>query len=113
MKKVGILLFLCSIMACSTTDKLYTWKNYDLTSYNYLKNADENSIQELKETYEKIIKEQKGTRKMPPPGIYADYGFLLIQEGEVDKGSELLRKEIELYPESKIFITRILEKIEK
>jgi len=107
-----IFLFLLTI-GCATTENLYTWENYDLTSYNYLKNADEESVEELKETYIKIIEEQKGIRKVPPPGIYADYGFLLIQEGEVEKGKELLNKEIEFYPEAEKFITRILKMIEE
>ena len=113
MRKLPIFFLFLLIIGCSSSKNLYTWENYDLTSYNYLKNADEESVKELKETYTKIIEEQKGTRNVPPPGIYADFGFLLIQEGETERGKELLAKEIELYPESEKFITRILKMIEK
>jgi hypothetical protein len=45
--------------------------------------------------------------------MLADYGFFLIQRGDLKKGKESLNKEILLYPESKIFIDRILKLIEK
>ena len=46
-----------------------------------------------------------------PPGIYADYGWLLIQNNKVDEGVEMLYAEIELYPESEVFITRMLKEL--
>ena len=49
---------------------------------------------------------------MPPPGVCADYGYLLIKKGEVEKGKELLVKETILYPESKLFIDMILKRFE-
>ena len=48
-----------------------------------------------------------------PPGVYADYGYILLQIGKTDEGKELLMKEVELYPESKIFIDRILKMLER
>ena len=44
-----------------------------------------------------------------PPGIYADYGFVLLQSGKTEEGNAMLEKEISLYPESKIFIARIIK----
>jgi len=78
-----------------------------------LKNSDEKSTQELIETYKKIIKKQTGIRKVVPPGVYADYGFLLLQSDMKVEGMAMLQKEIELYPESRIFIERILKILEE
>lgn len=113
MRKNAIIIVTVLLLAsCSTQKPLYTWGNYETTSYNYLKNADEKSIQELIENYQKIIEIQKGTRGVIPPGVCADYGFLLLQEGKTEEGKEMLMKEIALYPESKIFIERILKMTE-
>lgn len=101
------------LTACATQKPLYTWENYETTSYNYLKNSDEKATQELIKTYQKIIEKQKGTRATVPPGIYADYGFLLLQANKTEEGKAMLSKEIALYPESKIFIDRILKILEK
>ena len=63
--------------------------------------------------YQKIIEKQKGTRQSVPPGIYADYGFILLQMNKTEEGKTMLQKEIESYPESKIFIDRILNMLEQ
>jgi hypothetical protein len=114
MKKIiyfSISLFL--LCSCISQQKLYSWGKYQTTSYNYLKNNDEKSTQELIKTYQVIIAKQSGTRNVVPPGIYADYGFLLLQLNKTTEGKEMLLKEIALYPESKVFIDRILKKLEK
>ena len=114
MKKIiyfSISLFL--LCSCTTQKKLYSWEKYQTTSYNYLKNSDEKATQELIKTYKVIIDKQTGTRGVVPPGIYADYGFLLLQINKTTEGKEMLLKEIALYPESKVFIDRILKKLEK
>jgi hypothetical protein len=114
MKMSFILIMSIAFLAsCTTQKQLYTWGNYEKTSYNYLKNSDEKSTQELVEDYQKIIEKQKGTRGVVPPGICADYGFLLLQDGKKAEGKKMLMKEVALYPESKVFIDRILKMIEK
>ncbi len=112
-KNIILMIPIMFLASCTTQKSLYTWGHYDTTSYNYLKNADEKSIQAITEDYQRIIENQKGTRGVVPPGIYADYGFLLLQEGKKEEGKEMLMKEIALYPESKIFVERILKMIEK
>lgn len=104
------LFLLCS---CAVGPKLYSWDKYQSTSYNYLKNNDDKSTQELLTSYQHIIEKQTGTRGVVPPGIYADYGFLLLKANKRAEGKEMLQKEIALYPESKIFIDKILKKIEQ
>lgn len=101
------------VVSCTTQKPLYSWGKYEITSYNYLKNSDEKSTQELIETYQNIIENQKGSRGVVPPGVYADYGFVLLQSNKKEEGKEMLLKEVALYPESKIFIDRILKIIEE
>jgi hypothetical protein len=113
-----IILVLFLISSCAPPTALYTWGskkkyNYHNASYNYLKVNDEKSIDILKSSYIDIINKQKGTRKTVPPGIYADYGFLLFSLNEDEKGAQMLKQEMILYPESTIFITRILNMLNK
>lgn len=114
MKRILLIIpFIFLLTSCSTKKELYSWEKYEITSYNYLKNSDEPSMLALINNYEKIIAKQTGTRGIVPPGIYADYGYLLLQKGETNKGKEMLKQEIALYPESKIFIDRILKMTEE
>ena len=100
--------------SCSAPKGLYSWSKYEQATYDYLKKEDEKSIDRVMEEYKKIIGDQrKGTRGVAPPGVYADYGFFLLQKGKMKEAKENLNKEIVLYPESKVFIDRILKMIEE
>lgn len=112
-KSLYILITALLLASCTMQLPLYSWGKYEVTSYNYLKNSDEKSTQELIETYQSIIEKQKGSRGVVPPGIYADYGFILLQSNKTEEGRLMLLKEVALYPESKIFIDRILKIIEE
>ena len=111
MKKQAYLLipFLLLIGCAPQKKRLYSWGHYDGASYYYLKNNDEKSTKLLMDSYKEIIEKQTGLRGVVPPGIYADYGFLLIQQKQTQEGKSMLKKEVELYPESKVFIDRILK----
>ena len=103
-----------SATSCLTPKNLYRWYNYSGKYYLYLKDADEKSFDELMKTYQKIFQDQrKSVRKTVPPGIYADYAYILLENGEIDEAKEMFEKEIELYPESEVFIRRILAKLEE
>jgi hypothetical protein len=110
MKKLLVLFIPVALLSsCAVNKPLYSWNKYDITTYNYLKKNDEKSTQEIIKNYELIIAKQKGTRQTVPPGIYADYGYVLLQSGRIEEGNAMLEKEIALYPESKIFIDRIIK----
>ena len=112
-KKIFVLLIATATLAsCSMTKTLYDWKGYDKAAFDYTKQSSEESLVFLIGIYEKLIDAPKGTRKVPAPGICADYGYLLIMNGEIEKGKELLVKETTIYPESKIFIDRIIKRFE-
>lgn len=113
MKKIYLILSVVLLtVSCSGPKQLYSWEKYEAASYNYIKNSDEASLATLLENYEKVISKQKGTRGIVPPGIHADYGFILMKTGRIAEGKDMLAKEMEIYPESKIFIDRILKMTE-
>lgn len=108
------LFFICLTLAlssCSTS--LYNWSKYQDASYSYYKNQTEESSEKLIKAYQTMIEKPTGIRKTVPPGIYAEYGYMLVNNGKVEEGISLLNKEIELYPESKTFVERIIRQFEK
>ncbi len=83
-----------------------------------------------------MVRNPGGSRQIPPPGICAEYGYLILQPTTAatfaeyatkrqkslfqgsdyaalfnERGKELLNKEIELYPESSLFILPLLKKL--
>ena len=114
MKKILLLVIIVfGCISCGTSTKLYDWNGYDDAVYKYINKADEKSVESLIKVYEKLIKTSGGTRQTPPPGVCADYGYLLLKNGKIKEGKALLMQEIALYPESKQFIDRILERLEE
>jgi hypothetical protein len=114
MKKIFKLGFLCLLLTgCISAPKpLYTWGNYQERMYVYMKDATDKSLDELLTTYQTLIDKQQGSRKTVPPGICADYGNLLYKQGKIQEGLALLNKEIALYPESSVFISQIIKKLQ-
>lgn len=132
-----------SLASCGMTSSLYYWggmqngaTTYEHLAYKSYDKQTPESLCRLLCMYEDIVSNPGGTRKMPPPGICAEYGYmLLIPENAAifaehattaqrksfvssdyaaffpEKGKELLQKEIELYPESAKFITPLIERL--
>lgn len=114
MKKILLTLFvIMTIMSCTTTTTLYSWYNYEDITYQYSKRkTDELQIKVL-EQYQKLTEKQNGTRGTVPPGLYAEYGYLLYMIGKQEEGLKFLKEEIKLYPESEKYISRIIKQLEK
>ncbi|MBR5965750.1 MAG: DUF4810 domain-containing protein [Treponema sp.] len=100
---------------CASNYKaLYNWDYYSTQTYKYVKGGNEEDTEKLFEVYQKVLDGQEGTiRETIPPGLCADYGYLLIKAGKVEEGKALLRKEMELYPESVQFMNSIIRKVER
>lgn len=93
--------------------QLYSWHNYEDASYQYTKVKSDQNEKALITSYDNMFSKQTGARKVVPPGIYADNGYYLIKKGRKDDGIKMLQKEMELYPESKTFIERIIKSLQK
>ena len=144
MKKLLLLsIVTVCLTSCGVTPSLYYWGEMqygatayeDLTYRNYDKQTPE-SICKLICMYEDVVTYPGGTRRMPPPGICAEYGYLLLnpENAEIfaknatsmqkrifsttdyasffpEKGKEMMLKEMELYPESAKFIGPLIERL--
>lgn len=116
MKKRNILLATVVVFmmaSCTSTKSLYSWYNYEDMTYNYNKTPTEELQVRVLEQYQKITAKQKGTRGVVPPGMYAEYGFLLYKTGKKEEGISFLKEEIKLYPESETYISRIIKQLEQ
>lgn len=116
-RQIGVAIALTLLAAfgmagCGPSKDLYTWYNYEDRAFTWVKKQTPKSEEALIKEYERIINEPKGTRKTPPPGICAEYGYLLLKKGKKEEGLALLKRETTLYPESAAFIGRIIKQFE-
>lgn len=114
MRKI-IYLAICAmaVTSCQTQTTLYSWYGSQDATYTYTKRGTDETLAKAMEQYEKVLNKQKGLRKTVPPGVNAEYGYLLCKAGKREEGLTLLRAEIQAYPESEKFISRIINQLEK
>lgn len=114
MKKSFLLAVLAvALTSCSSTKNLYSWYNYEDATYQYNKKPTEELQAKVIEQYQKLSENQKGIRGVVPPGLYSEYGYLLYKVGKKEEGLKYLKQEVELYPESDVYISKIIKQLEK
>lgn len=133
------------LSSCGITNSLYYWGGaqngttaYENLAYQSYDKQTPQSICNLVAVYENMVTKPGGTRGVPPPGICAEYGYLLLQPETavaftdnatysqkrlfdtedysalfLERGKEMLEKEIEYYPESVKFIEPLIKKLAK
>ncbi len=102
-----ILLALVLIGGCTPSGKTFYWGTYSSTLYELKKSPDEKTLEAHKKSLILIMEESNKKKMRIPPGVYAEYGYILLRSGSEVEGLAYLDKEIELYPESIVFIKRI------
>ena len=83
------------LTGCQTTTGLYDWGSYEDDLYRYYK--DPAQLANLEEGLLLTI-EQANDRV--PPGLYAEYGTLMLQKGNTTGAVTYYQKEREKWPES-------------
>lgn len=109
----ALAIMVLTVTSCVSTNQLYSWYNYEDAVYSNYKKPTDKSLAKVLEQYRLVIEKQKGTRGTVPPGLYAEYGFLLCKTGKKEEGIGYMKQEIALYPESQVYISRIIKQLEK
>lgn len=102
---------LCAVITlfggCSSS--LYYWGDYrDSLEQCYEK---ENPTQAGQLLQEQMPEYTAG--KQVPPGVYADYGFLLFRRGDTTGAITYFEKEKKTFPESAYLMDKLLDRIKK
>ena len=114
MKKLILLGSVIGLLSSfNSTKSLYSWYDYEDATYQYNKKRTDELKVKMMDQYLKLIQKQKGSRKVVPPGLYAEYGYALYMGGKKEEGLNYLKQEIKLYPESESYISRIIKQLEK
>ena len=143
MKKIVLSLHGTMFLTSCGPTSLYYWGNtmqgttaYEALSYKRADKEDPKIICKVIEMYENLLAFPGGLRQVPPPGVCAEYAYMLLQPEIVDifyknatkaqissfensgygndpqaKAIKLFEKEIELYPESTQFVSPLLKRL--
>lgn len=92
---------------CAQNQSLYDWGSYQPGLLLQAKGAEtpEQFAQRLQET----ITRAEATDRVPP-GLYAEYGFVLLELGRGAQAAPWFQKEWEKWPESRILMALLLDR---
>lgn len=92
---------------------LYNYGNYSDSYYAYKKNMTPETTLALQNSMEKAITDTTLSQSgRVPPGMYANLGYLYIKAGKPNDAISNFTKEKTVYPESTIFMDRLINKIQ-
>jgi len=103
-KYICVLFLLFFLIGCQAHSRYY-WSSYDTKMYKHYKNPAEREqfVQALKE----ILDEAEPEGKVPP-GIYAEYGFVMYEQGNNQQAILYYQKEANKWPESRAFMNKLI-----
>ncbi len=109
-----ILIFMCliTLVGC-VPPTLFNWGSYSSTLYSYKKDPTKKNLEEHKKSISHIIVDCERRRLKVPPGVNAELGYYLAKEGKINESKDYFFKEEKLYPESKVFVDKLLIELEK
>ena len=96
------------LTACAPTR--YAWHGYDQNLYNHYKNPADH--EEFAEKIKEVIEDGEADGKVPP-GLYAEYGFVLYEKGDFPDAIIFFNKEQTKWPESKVLMAKMISNAQK
>lgn len=104
LKSIALSVVIAIVSGCATPS-LYSWGRYESDMYKFYKNPEH--IVELMAGLEKTLEEAEARQKVPP-GLYAEYGYLLLETGDSKQAVVYFEKEKALWPESTLLMNSML-----
>ena len=113
MSRVVCLFAFVGVLTGCAAPTLYSWGQYEELIYvTYTapgKAAPEMQIETLEQDYQKA----RAANKRVPPGFHAYLGYLYFQVGKVEAARQELETEKAEFPESAVFVDRLLTNLKK
>lgn len=103
----GLVAAACVLSGCAISmgPKFY-WGNYEHALYVYSKKPDQREL--YRSSLEKAIEQGRASNAVAP-GLLAELGYLYLEDGDTDKAIALFQEEMTRFPESKVFLTSVVE----
>lgn len=106
-KRIALLTLLLAVAACQPAKPpIYSWGSYEKSLYGYYKVP--GNPAPLTISLEEMIATGKKQGRVPP-GIYAEYGYLLLTQGKKSEAIANFEAEKATWPESTILMNTMIK----
>jgi hypothetical protein len=102
-----------ALAGCATPRTLYTWGSYEELIYASYAAPGKVPSESQVEILEKDYQQGRAANKRMPPGWHAHLGYLYYQLGKPDQARQELLTEKADFPESAVFVNRLLTNLKK
>lgn len=99
----------CLALPACVPQSQYYWGNYSEALYGYYE--DPTRRPEYQAALVNIV-EAAGPQNRVPPGIYAEIGYLELQNGNKETARQYFERERTAWPESAVFMGRMIQAID-
>lgn len=96
----------CFALAGCGPENLYTWGNYDTAMYKYAQ--DDTTQPDFQAALLTVIEDNESAGKRMPPGIYAEYGYQLLEQHRTDDAIGFFEKEKATWADSAGFMDTMI-----
>ena len=104
--------FTLLMSGCGGHQPMYEYADYSESYYQLKQNGDAETTGEWKVALEDSIKESNEEGLRTPPGINANLGYLYLRVNDDDKAISFFNVEKKIYPESTVFMDKLIKKAE-
>lgn len=94
----AVLLMVAALFTGCAAKEKYAWGEYESSLYSYYKNPENTAALTL--ALQKTLDAAEQGKLIPAPGLYAEYGYLLMQQGKQQEAIVAFGKEKQRWPES-------------
>ncbi len=106
--RASVLVVVLVASGCANNNSLYEWGQYEAVVYSSYAAPGKVPPEEQLSLLEKDIDKAGAEGKRVAPGVRAYRGFLLFQLGRLDEARTKLLAEKSAFPESAVFVDRLL-----
>jgi hypothetical protein len=85
----------------------FTWGGYEDSLYRFYKNPSDREAYKMSLTNAIAVGRE---RNDIAPGLLAELGYMYLEDGDSVRAAALFREEMQLFPESQPFLTRIIDR---
>jgi hypothetical protein len=105
----AIALAACGLALCACAPQTrFEWGSYEPSLYAYYKNSGERTQYEA--ALVKAIAAGKKSNKIAP-GLYAELGYLHLEDGKIAEAQTCFDEEMRLFPESRFFLGSVAKRM--
>ncbi len=113
MMRVAWSIICAALVAGCAAPTTYQWGGYEQLIYASYAEPGSVPAQAQVETMEKDFQEARASNRRMPPGWHAHLGYLYYQLGKLDQAQQELQTEKAQFPESTVFMDRLLSNLQK